>query len=140
MKTASIKQNSIRLSLIRLIESGVAGPPNKVFTKIFCRRTEKAFTTFIYSMQNAQKIHRSRKKIARMSRGGVVREITLGLRTVSSRNLKKVHYIFPSTNYFCIYGRKSFLSLPGRLTALSSDCLKLGHLQDFFHFSFLLTE
>jgi len=48
-------------------------------------------------MQNAQKIHRSRKKIARMSRGGVVREITLGLRTVSTRNLKKVSYIFPST-------------------------------------------
>ena len=91
-------------------------------------------------MQNAQKIHRSRKKIARMSRGGVVREITLGLRTASTRNLKKAHYMYIPFNYFYIYGRKSFLSLPGRVTALSSDCLKLGHLQDFFHFSFLLTQ
>ena len=74
MKTASIKQNSIRLSLIRLIESGVAGPPNKLFMAFFVGGSQKRHhDLYLLEMQNAKKSMAIKKKIALMSRLGVVR-------------------------------------------------------------------
>ena len=61
-------------SLIRLIESGVAGPPNKLFMAFFVGGSQKRHhDLYLLEMQNAKKSMAIKKKIALMSRLGVVR-------------------------------------------------------------------
>ena len=61
-------------SLIRLIESGVAGPPNKLFMGFFVGGSQKRHhDLYLLEMQNAKKSMAIKKKIALMSRLGVVR-------------------------------------------------------------------
>ena len=61
-------------SLIRLIESGVAGPPNKLFMGFFVGGSQKRHhDLYLLEMQNAKKSMAIKKKIALMSRLGIVR-------------------------------------------------------------------
>ena len=60
-------------SLIRLIESGVAGPPNKLFMGFFVGLQKRHHDLYLLEMQNAKKSMAIKKKIALMSRLGVVR-------------------------------------------------------------------
>ena len=119
MKTASIKQNSIRLSLIRLIESGVAGPPNKLFMPFFVGLQKRHHDLYLLEMQNAKKSMAIKKKIALMSRLGVVRakagsypSRTLpspdGLRIISCAVLQR-RAKFHSFGVTCIFKKRILL-------------------------------
>ena len=85
-------------SLIRLIESGVAGPPNKLFMAFFVGGSQKRHhDLYLLEMQNAKKSMAIKKKIALMSRLGVVRANVLQLENPapesapSHRIICKVH-------------------------------------------------